>query len=87
MMNGIEALDIILGYKPNQDTQLMENDTPFRIVELFPNESDVLLKAIETAKKEHELLGLYKEKDKYPDDSNQCRDICIKITELERELK
>lgn len=46
-----------------------------------------ILKTLETAKKEHELLGLYKEKDKYPDDSNQCRDICIKITELERELK
>ena len=47
----------------------------------------IIINALETANKEHELLGLYKEKDKYPDDSNQCRDIYIKIIELERELE
>ena len=41
-----EAFEITMGYKPNQDKQLIESGIPFRIVELFPNESETIEQAL-----------------------------------------
>jgi len=40
------AYETIMGYQPNYDTQLLESKVPFRIVELFGTESEVLGSAL-----------------------------------------
>jgi hypothetical protein len=46
MTKELEALEVVAGYIPNKDTQLMENGMPFRIVELFLDEIDLIKKAL-----------------------------------------